>query len=219
MRLSLAEPGPGGAPVGVPVRAPVLRAGDRFHDVESVRAAVIARAAVPRASGVFHFDSDVVLVDFGASGRARVRRKPARVRLIRQVKPSRQCTAVLRTTIRAKRHADPLSCAFTSPMRAVSAHDNELDADGGTKCHFVRDDGDRERGSFTSVSRAGTGFVLLLCGGDLIKPTWRAPLRASVSYLLAVGSESTTHMRGLSQRHGGTGTDDDRMEPAGSLIR
>jgi len=68
MRFSLAEPGPGDAPAGVPVHAPVPRAGDRIHDVESVRTAVIARRIAPRASGVFYFDPDVVLVDFGAEG-------------------------------------------------------------------------------------------------------------------------------------------------------
>ena len=37
--------------------------GDGGHDVESVRAPVIARLAVPRASTVFHFDPDVILLD------------------------------------------------------------------------------------------------------------------------------------------------------------
>ena len=68
MRFSFAEPGPGDAPAGVPVHAPVLRAGDCFYDIESVGAAVIARTALPWASGVFYFDPDVVLVYFGAEG-------------------------------------------------------------------------------------------------------------------------------------------------------
>ena len=64
---SPAEPGPGGAPAGVAVEAPVRRTRDGVHDVESVGAAVIVRAdGPPRAAGVFHFDPDVVLVDFGA---------------------------------------------------------------------------------------------------------------------------------------------------------
>jgi len=65
MHLSPAEHGPGDAPAGVPVDAPVLRAGDGFHDVESVRAAVFARPGVPRAAGIFYFDPDVIKVDFG----------------------------------------------------------------------------------------------------------------------------------------------------------
>jgi hypothetical protein len=54
--------------VGAAVYAPVLRADDSCNDVESVRAAVVARPAVPWASGVFHLDPDVVLMDFGAKG-------------------------------------------------------------------------------------------------------------------------------------------------------
>jgi len=64
MRFSFVELGPGDAPVGVLVHAPVVRAGDGFHDVQSVRAAVIARAAAPWASGVCYFDPEVVRVDF-----------------------------------------------------------------------------------------------------------------------------------------------------------
>src|SRR5580658_8789620 len=67
-RLSPTQPGPGGAPAGVPVYAPVLRASDSCHDVESVRPAVVARPAGPWASGVFHLDPDMVLVDFSTEG-------------------------------------------------------------------------------------------------------------------------------------------------------
>src|ERR1017187_2767742 len=66
--LSPAEHGPGDAPAGVPVDAPVLQAGDCCHDVESVGATVFAGAGTPWASGVFYFDPDVVLVEFGAEG-------------------------------------------------------------------------------------------------------------------------------------------------------
>src|ERR1022692_1134578 len=66
--LSPAEHGPGDAPAGVAVDAPVLRAGDCCHDVESVGAAVFAGAGAPWASGVCYFDPDVVRVDFGAEG-------------------------------------------------------------------------------------------------------------------------------------------------------
>ena len=65
-RVSPAEPGPGDAPAGVPVHAPVPRAGDGLHHVEPVRAAVVARSGMPRAAGVFHLDPEVVGVDLGA---------------------------------------------------------------------------------------------------------------------------------------------------------
>ncbi len=68
MRFSFAEPGPGGAPVGVAVYAPVLRACDCCHDIESVGATVIARSETPWTAGVFYFDPDVTLVEFGAEG-------------------------------------------------------------------------------------------------------------------------------------------------------
>jgi hypothetical protein len=68
MYLSPAECGPGDTTAGVPIDAPVLRASDGGHDVESVRSPVIARAAKPRASGVFYLNPDVVLTDFGAEG-------------------------------------------------------------------------------------------------------------------------------------------------------
>ncbi len=67
-RFSSAEPGPGSAPAGVPGHAPVLRASDCFHDIESVGTAVFARPGVPWAAGVFYFDPDVVQVDFGTEG-------------------------------------------------------------------------------------------------------------------------------------------------------
>src|SRR2546430_16443279 len=54
MRVSPTEPGPGDAPVGVPVDAPVPRPGNRGHDIEPVRPPVIARPAPPRPSGVLH---------------------------------------------------------------------------------------------------------------------------------------------------------------------
>lgn len=66
--LSPAEHGPGDAPAGVAVDAPVLRAGDRCHDIESVRAAVVARRGTPWTSGVCYLDPDVIRVDFGAEG-------------------------------------------------------------------------------------------------------------------------------------------------------
>src|SRR5260370_40680568 len=65
MCLSPVEHGPGGAPAGVPVDAPVLGAGDCCHDVESVGAAVFAGAGAPWAAGLFYRDPDVVRVDFG----------------------------------------------------------------------------------------------------------------------------------------------------------
>ena len=68
MRVSSADPGPCGAPAVVSVDAPVPQAGDRRHHIESVRAAAIARLTAPRASGVFNFDQEVVLVGFGTQG-------------------------------------------------------------------------------------------------------------------------------------------------------
>lgn len=66
IRFSFAECGPGDAPAGVPVDAPVPRAGDCFHDVEPVGTAVFARLGAPWAAGVCYFDPDLVRVDFGA---------------------------------------------------------------------------------------------------------------------------------------------------------
>src|SRR5260370_38752124 len=66
--ISPAEPGPGHAPAAVPIDTPVLWAGDRGHDIESVRVAVIARPAAPRASGVLYLDPEAVPADFGAQG-------------------------------------------------------------------------------------------------------------------------------------------------------
>lgn len=68
MYLSPAECGPRDTTAGVPIDTPVLRASDGGHDVESVRAPVIARAAMPRASSVFYLNPNVVLTDFDAEG-------------------------------------------------------------------------------------------------------------------------------------------------------
>jgi hypothetical protein len=58
MRNSPAQSGPGDASAGVPVDAPFPRASDRGHDIEAVRAAVVARPVAPRASGVLHLDPE-----------------------------------------------------------------------------------------------------------------------------------------------------------------
>src|SRR5580693_7321503 len=65
---SPAQSGPGDAPAGVPVDAPFSGAGDRGHDIEAVRPAVVARPVPPRASGVLHLDPEAVRADFGAQG-------------------------------------------------------------------------------------------------------------------------------------------------------
>jgi hypothetical protein len=49
--------------VVVPVDAPVPRPGDRGHDVEPVRSAVVARPAVPRATSVLHLDPELAGAD------------------------------------------------------------------------------------------------------------------------------------------------------------
>ena len=68
MRVSPAEPSPGDPPAGVPVRSPVPRSGDRRHDIEPVRPAVVTRPVTPPHSGVLHLDPKVVLADLGAEG-------------------------------------------------------------------------------------------------------------------------------------------------------
>ena len=66
MSISPAERGLGHAPTGVPAVTPVPRAGDRGHDVEPVRAAVVAKRVTPRTSAVFHLHPQAVPADFGA---------------------------------------------------------------------------------------------------------------------------------------------------------
>src|SRR5947209_11346828 len=61
MRTSPAEPGPSDAPAGIPVHSPVPRPGDRGHDIEPVRAAVVAPPVTPRPSAVPHLDPEPIL--------------------------------------------------------------------------------------------------------------------------------------------------------------
>jgi hypothetical protein len=68
MCVSPAENGPGDTPADIAVNAPVLRARDCGHYVESVGTVVRAWADAPWAAGVCYFDADIVLVDFGAEG-------------------------------------------------------------------------------------------------------------------------------------------------------
>ena len=65
---SPAQSGPGDAPTGVPVDAPVSRPGDRRHDIEPMRPPVVTGPVTPRPSGILHLDPDAILADFGAQG-------------------------------------------------------------------------------------------------------------------------------------------------------